>query len=81
MEISVTGNAALLNRGPSEPASGDVENKTGSAEASSVSQQASVDETNGVALPPPAPTTEVAPEDNTVQSNEMSSWSQVNLTV
>ena len=80
MEINVTGNSTLLNRGASEPASGNVENKTGSAEASSVSKQASVDETNSAIAPPPAPTTEVAPEDNTLQSNENSGGNQVNLT-
>ncbi len=80
MEINVTGNSTVLKKVFSEPASGNVENKTGSAEASSVSQQASVDETRSVLAPPPAPTTEVAREDNTIQSSEKTARNQVNLT-
>ena len=80
MEINIISNAALLNRTPSEPASDGVKNKTGSAEASSVSQQASADQTNGAVVPPPAPTTEVAPEGNTTQSSKNSGGNQLDLT-
>ena len=80
MEINFTGNASVANSIPSEPASGGVENKTGSTEASSVSQQASVDKTNGTVAPPPGPITEVAPEGHTVKPIKSGSENQVNLT-
>jgi len=80
MEINSTGNSNLINRPPAT-ISGDTKSKSGNVEAGFIPKEFGETQTKGTLIPPPTPTEETVPEENTVQINDNKGFQQFSINV